>query len=67
MNDTLYFILFAVGAFALFVAEVFIPGGIIGAVGVLSLFAACGFAVAAFGWATVAQRNTVIASRGRFC
>lgn len=52
MTDTLYFILFAVGAFLLFVIEVFIPGGVIGAVGVLCLFAACGFAVSAFGLAT---------------
>lgn len=52
MNDTLLFTLFTVIAFALFVAEVFIPGGIIGMIGAISLLAACGFAISAFGPAT---------------
>ncbi|MDA3874161.1 MAG: hypothetical protein PF795_09385 [Kiritimatiellae bacterium] len=52
MNPTLLFTLFTTIAFALFVAEVFIPGGIIGMVGALSLLAACGFAITAFGLST---------------
>ncbi|MEX2606059.1 MAG: NfeD family protein [Kiritimatiellia bacterium] len=52
MNDTLLFTLFTVIAFGLFVAEVFIPGGIIGMVGAVSLLTACGFAISAFGLST---------------
>lgn len=52
MNDTLLFTLFTVIAFGLFVAEVFIPGGIIGMIGAVSLLAACGFAISAFGLST---------------
>lgn len=52
MNPTLLFTLFTIIAFALFVAEVFIPGGIIGMIGAISLLAACGFALFAFGLST---------------
>jgi membrane-bound serine protease (ClpP class) len=49
MNPTLLFLVFSFLALFLFMAEVFIPGGIIGAVGLVSLIAACGFAIEAFG------------------
>lgn len=49
MSPVLLFILFAVLAFALFVVEVFVPGGIVGAIGLVSLLAACGYAIVAFG------------------
>jgi membrane-bound serine protease (ClpP class) len=49
MNPALLFALFTLLAFVLFVAEVFIPGGVIGGVGLISMLTACGFAVAAFG------------------
>ena len=49
MEPTLLFALFTFLAFVLFVSEVFVPGGILGAVGVVSLLTACGFAVQAFG------------------
>lgn len=49
MNPALLFGLFTLLAFVLFVAEVFIPGGVIGGVGLISMFTACGFAIAAFG------------------
>ena len=52
MNPTLYFALFTVLAFLLFMVEVFVPGGVIGAIGGASLLAACGFAIAAFGLST---------------
>lgn len=52
MNPHILFALFTLIAFALFVAEVFIPGGIIGMIGAFSLLAACGFAIAAFGLST---------------
>ncbi len=49
MNPHLMFLFFSVLAFVLFVAEVFLPGGIVGAVGAISLLVACGFAIVAFG------------------
>jgi membrane-bound serine protease (ClpP class) len=52
MNPTLLFTLFTALAFLLFVAEVFIPGGIIGMIGAFCLLAACGFAISAFGLST---------------
>lgn len=49
MNPTLLFLLFTGIAFLLFVAEVFIPGGILGIIGAVCLLIACGFSIAAFG------------------
>jgi len=49
MNPTLAFSLFTVIAFLLFALEVFVPGGLLGAIGVVSLLTACGFAFSAFG------------------
>lgn len=49
MSPTLLFTLFTILAFLLFVSEVFVPGGVLGAMGVISLLAACGFAIQAFG------------------
>lgn len=49
MSPTLLFSLFTILAFLLFVSEVFVPGGVLGALGVVSLLAGCGFAIAAFG------------------
>ncbi len=52
MNPTLYFASFTLLAFLLMALEVFLPGGVLGALGAVSLLAACGFAVTAFGPAT---------------
>lgn len=52
MNPSLLFSLLTLLAFALFVTEVFIPGGVIGSLGGLCLLVACGFAIVAFGGVT---------------
>jgi len=52
MSSEILFVVFALIAFLLFVAEVFVPGGVIGAVGLVSLLTACGFAIDAFGAST---------------
>jgi len=49
MTPTLLFLLFTALAFVLFVAEMFVPGGILAIVGGFCLLAACGCAIAAFG------------------
>lgn len=49
MTPTLLFLLFTLLAFALFMAEMFVPGGVLAVIGAGCLLAACGFAVAAFG------------------
>lgn len=51
MNPTLLFFLFTALAFVLFMAEMFVPGGILGFLGGGCLLAACGFAISAFGTA----------------
>jgi membrane-bound serine protease (ClpP class) len=68
MTPTILFILFALIAFVLFVAEVFVPGGIIGALGVVSLLTACGFAFSAFGTSTglVVSLLLILATIGGF-
>ncbi len=48
MSPELLFVIFTILAFLLFVAEVFVPGGIIGALGLVSLLTACVFAIRAF-------------------
>ncbi|MGA0334044.1 MAG: NfeD family protein [Kiritimatiellia bacterium] len=50
MNPALIFGLLTLLAFALFVAEVVVPGGVMGGVGGICLLIACGYAIAAFGW-----------------
>jgi len=49
MTPSLLFILFTALAFVLFLAEMFVPGGILAIFGGGCLLAACGFAIAAFG------------------
>jgi membrane-bound serine protease (ClpP class) len=49
MNPTLLFVLFTGLAFVLFMAEMFVPGGILAIIGGFSLVVACGCAIIAFG------------------
>ena len=49
MSPTLLFALFTALAFTLMVLEVFVPGGVLGALGGISLIVACGYAFTAFG------------------
>lgn len=47
--DILYFLIFTALAFVLFITEVFVPGGVIGALGGVSMLVACVFSFKAFG------------------
>lgn len=68
MSPHLLFALFTLLAFLLFVAEVFVPGGVLGAMGLISLLTGCGFAIAAFGPSTgvVVSLLLVLATLGGF-